>query len=153
MNHSKLIQNTSINLSKESIENGQQKNLLDSFKMELYQNDPIKSNTKNEERKEENDTLDLDDINIQEELQRQDDLELKLKFTKLPEIQAQKEAIEEKTIDLSHNASKFKKSQSDSNLLFNDVDMEEDNESKKTEKVTQNSQNPKSDGKNISKQQ
>lgn len=36
MNQSKLIQNTSINLSKESIEHCQNKNLFDSFKMELY---------------------------------------------------------------------------------------------------------------------
>lgn len=34
--------------------------------------------------------------------------------------------FEEKTIDISHGASKFKKSQSDSNLLFNDMDIEEE---------------------------
>ncbi len=88
MNQSKLIQNSSINLSKESLDNGAggQKNLFDSFKMELFSNEQHQQSTKkqNPPAKEANDTLDLDDINIQEEIQRQDELEkdLNIKFTK-----------------------------------------------------------------------
>lgn len=67
----------------------------------------------------------------------------------LPEAKAE---FEEKTIDLSHNASRFKKSQSDSNLLFNEVDMEEDTDSKQTQNPLNNAQKVEIDSQDMKKQ-
>eukprot|EP00347_Sterkiella_histriomuscorum_P010548 403375860 len=123
-------------------------NMFDSFKQELGMMDSIKqiSSSKDNKQSQQNCNLNLD---LDESLERDhqviftNDFKQQFQLVENPnninrDIQILHEINQEKSLDLSINVSKFKKSLSDPNLMFNDVDSDSDEKQSQTRIESQN---------------